>query len=163
MSNIVIYDPNAIVVNRVISYLKSVNTPDYDSVSNKLVNPDLAFVSGIDQKYWKVGSNNVIEMSSDEKILIDNYLKSKSLRQLNYRVSTYDSLQRLTTDTYYDTDNKDGTYSGIAQSTLYMYFEDSVMLLTKTVKTYCYDETEYSSQQYQYFKNDNNIIIEKKV
>lgn len=72
MSNIILYDPEDVVVaNRVTHYLQSVNTPDYDDVIYKLVNPDMSLVSGVSQKYWKVVSEEVVEMSQAEKDAVD--------------------------------------------------------------------------------------------
>lgn len=73
MSNIVIYDPSdQTVANRVTQYFKSVNTPDYDGESNKLVNPDLSGVSGVNRIYWKVSGSDVVEMTAEEKTAIDS-------------------------------------------------------------------------------------------
>lgn len=68
-SDVVIYDPfDVIVSSRVITYLQSVNTPDYEGDAYTLIDPDLSSVSGVDKKYWTVDvSNNVVEMSSAEK------------------------------------------------------------------------------------------------
>ena len=55
MSSIVIFDPNDLLVpGRVTFYDTSLNTPDYDGESNKLVNPHMGPVSGLDQSCWVV-------------------------------------------------------------------------------------------------------------
>ena len=70
MSRIVIYDPtSSIVVNRVINYIRSANTPDYSG--NILVNPDVSLLT-TNYLYWKVNNGLVVEMSVEEKIAIDN-------------------------------------------------------------------------------------------
>lgn len=74
MANIALYNPSAVVVNQVTTYLLSVNTPDYDSEPNKVVNPDLSALTGIPMKWWKVDTGVVVEMSSGEKDTIDNSL-----------------------------------------------------------------------------------------
>jgi hypothetical protein len=72
MSRIVIYSPaGPIVSNRVTAYLLSANTPDFDGEPNKLVNPDLTSVADVLQKYWKVDTGTVVEMTAEEKIAID--------------------------------------------------------------------------------------------
>jgi len=72
MSDIIIYDPDDVVVaNRVTHYLRSVNTPNYDDVVYKLVNQSMIPVSGVPQKYWKVASETVAEMSQEEKDAVD--------------------------------------------------------------------------------------------
>ena len=60
MSNIVIYNPGAVVANQVTSYLTSVNTPDYYSEPNKVINPDLSAVLDQPMKWWKVSGGNVV-------------------------------------------------------------------------------------------------------
>lgn len=69
MSNIALYNPSdTTVANRVTNYLRSVNTPDYTSNPNALINPDLTNVSGVDQKFWKVVSDStVVEMDGTDK------------------------------------------------------------------------------------------------
>jgi len=160
MSNVVIYASE--LPNRVTDYLRSVNTPDYSSNPNALINPDLSSVIGVDQKYWKVVDSDVVEMTADEKTALDNLLKAKTFRQKNYKISSYDTTNSLTKDTWYDTDNGDGTYSGKAEETTYTY-QSGIALLYKIVDTYFYDETVASSIKYEYYINSQNQIIEKKV
>ena len=73
MANIVVYNPSdPDVPNRVTKYHKSANTPDYNGEPNKLVNPDLAGVSGVNQLYWKYdGVSAIVEMSQGEKDTLD--------------------------------------------------------------------------------------------
>ncbi len=72
MAAIAIYSPNDVTVaDRVIKYLPKAHTPDYDSETNKLVNPDLAGVVGVDQRYWKVDTGAIVEMSPAEKSAIN--------------------------------------------------------------------------------------------
>ena len=88
MSDVVIYDPDdPVVANRVTKYLRSVNTPDYSSDPNTLVNPDLSGVSSVAQKYWKESSGAVVEMSAQEKTDIDDYLDSLVIKQFTCRVT----------------------------------------------------------------------------
>ena len=163
MSNVVMYDPNGVVVNRVISYLQSVNTPDYENLPNVLINPDVSSLSSIPKNYWKVDSGNVVEMTTNEKTVLNDFLNAKTIREKKYKISTYDVLQRLTNIVFFDTDNGDGVYSGKAEQTTYTYFEDKVSLLHKKVETFYYDGTVSSTENYDYYKNDNNELIEKKV
>ena len=78
MSNIAVYSPSdPTVANRVLHYFTSVNTPDYDSENNKLVNPDVSGLSGVPYYYWKFdGDDGLEEMSVGEKALIDSILFS---------------------------------------------------------------------------------------
>jgi len=164
MSNIVLFDPEGVVVNRVTSYLQSVNDPDYDSFINKIINPDISRVVTIDCKYWKANNGCIVEMTVNEKSVIDDFLNAKTLRINKYKILKYDSMNRLTKETLYDTDNKDGTYSGKAEDTVYTYSEnDNSVLLYKITTVYYYDGTVAESVKTEYYKNDNNEIIEKKV
>lgn len=72
MASIVVYNPSdPTVADRVTKYHKKAHTPDFDSEPNKLVNPDLASVSGEPLKYWKVSGGEVVAMSGVEKSNID--------------------------------------------------------------------------------------------
>jgi len=66
MSNVVIFETNRDPV-----YLKSVNTPDYAGNLNALINPDLNAVKGVPIKYWKRIDGNIVEMTAQEKSVID--------------------------------------------------------------------------------------------
>lgn len=76
MANIIEYDSaDPVVTNRVIQYLKSKNRTPYET-GDYLINPNLSAVSGVEQKYWKVDTGAVVEMSSGEKDDIDEYLSA---------------------------------------------------------------------------------------
>ena len=80
MSKIVVYDPGAAVVDAVIEYNPSANTPDYDSEPNKLVNPDLSLLEGIvPVLYWKRVGSTVVEMNQTEKETIDPQVPEERL------------------------------------------------------------------------------------
>lgn len=76
MASIVIYDPiDPIVANRVITYLSSVHTPNYDGETNKVVNPDLTALVAVHQRYWKYdGISAIVEMIQAEKDAVDSPL-----------------------------------------------------------------------------------------
>lgn len=80
MSKIVVYDPGAAVVDAVIEYNPSANTPDYNSEPNKLVNPDLSLLEGIvPVLYWKRVGTTVVEMNQTEKETIDPQVAEETL------------------------------------------------------------------------------------
>jgi len=162
MANVILFDPNGVVSNRVLKYLISVNTPDYVDNPNALINPDVSSLT-VDVKYWKVVSANVVEMTQNEKNAIDEFLKAKWNREKKYKVSSYNASNLLITDSYYDTDNGDGTYSGLAEQTVYTYQTSSAVLLYKITTDFFYDGTICSTTKYMYYLNANNQIIEKKV
>lgn len=54
----------------IYEYRISVHTPDYPS-GTWLIDPNLTGVSGVDQKYWKVSGDSVVEMSQGEKDAVD--------------------------------------------------------------------------------------------
>lgn len=158
MSNVALYDPGAVVPNRVLQYLKSVNTPDY--TVNALINPDTSSVSNIPVNYWKVSLGVLTEMTADEKVLIDDYEKARTLREKIFKVSKYTQQSRVEKETWYDTDNGDGTYTGKAEETIYTY--SNSILLYRTTVIYYYDGTVSSTTKHEYYKNAaNNEIIEK--
>lgn len=160
MANIVIYNPNGVVVNMVENYLCSVNTPDYESNPNILINPD---VSGLilNTQYWKVDSTSVIEMDENEKNTVDNFYKAKTIRKKKYKVNTYLTNGQIDKEVWYFTDNGDGTYSNRVEKTNYTY--NGIILLSKTTKVFYRDGKEASSVTIDYFKNSDNEYIEKEV
>jgi len=63
------------VVNKTTAeFRRSVNTPDYDPIE-WIINPDLSSVKSVDKKYWKVKGDTVVEMTKEEKGLVDNQYK----------------------------------------------------------------------------------------
>jgi hypothetical protein len=105
------------------------------------------------------------DLTTEEKTLLDSLvelsrgiLHYKETREKKYKVGHYDA-QKLITDSYYDTDNGNGTYSGLAEKTTYTY--QGAKLLDKTVVTYYYDGTQVSSVKYTYYQNSNGELIEK--
>jgi len=53
-------------------YLISVNTPEYSSDPDCIVNPDVSAVINVPRKYWKRVGHQVQEMSLAEKQAIDD-------------------------------------------------------------------------------------------
>jgi hypothetical protein len=160
MSDVIIYNPDdTIVANRVTNYLQSVNTPDYEDNPHALINPDLSGVSGIDQKYWKVNTDSVIEMTSEEKTALNNFLAAKTIKEKKYQVQTYDSNYQLVTDTWYNTDNGGGSYSVKVEETTYAYSGNNI--ISKIVKIYHFDGTEASSETWQYLTDGTKQIMKK--
>lgn len=66
MANIAIFKPN-----QQPQYLTSVNTPDYSSDPDVIVNPDISAVQNVPLKYWKRVGNQVKEMTLAEKAQVD--------------------------------------------------------------------------------------------
>lgn len=52
-------------------YLQSVNTPDYASDPDALINPDLSAVSGLALKYWKRSGSSILAQSAAEQAATD--------------------------------------------------------------------------------------------
>lgn len=48
-------------------YLQSVNTPDYSSDPDVIVNPDITAVASVPLKFWKRSGNTIIKMTQAEK------------------------------------------------------------------------------------------------
>lgn len=73
MSAIVLYDPvDPLVPNRVTAYYPSAHTPDYDGVTDKLVDPDLSSLVGVPVKFWKRDGGDVVEMTTQEQEDLDS-------------------------------------------------------------------------------------------
>lgn len=60
-------------INNKAEYIISVDSSEYERPDAVvLVNPDISAVSDIPLKYWKQDGNNVIEMTTAEKQVIDD-------------------------------------------------------------------------------------------
>lgn len=57
---------------KALQYIKSVNTQEYLSRTDCVINPNLSSLSSVPLKYWKHSSGLIIEMTSQEKIDFDN-------------------------------------------------------------------------------------------
>lgn len=62
MASVAIFKPG-----QTPQYLQSVNTPDYSSDPDVIVNPDIATVANVPIKFWKRSGNLVVEMTQAEK------------------------------------------------------------------------------------------------
>ena len=79
MSIIVTYDStDPLLANRVKDFNSSANVPDYDGVTEKLIDPDLSslWIYGtgftVPLQYWKYdGVSAIVEMSQAEKDIVD--------------------------------------------------------------------------------------------
>lgn len=70
MANVVIFDEGA-TPERVLQYLRSVNTPEYSGRSDAVINPDLTAVSGLEVRYWKHVAGSIVPMTAQEQSDID--------------------------------------------------------------------------------------------
>ncbi len=84
MANILIYDR---VTGKPVQYLTSVNTPDYSSRSDVLVNPVIP--AGVLHKYLKVVGGSVFEMTVEEKAAVD---AAEAQIALNARIAQINNL-----------------------------------------------------------------------
>lgn len=70
MAAILIFDPNSTpVANRIVRFLPSANTPDYDGRPDVLVNPTIP--QGLDLNLAKVDSGQVVALTVDDLAAIE--------------------------------------------------------------------------------------------
>lgn len=103
-----------------------------------------------------------ISLDSESFNKISNGL-SKPIREKIYRINVYNDYNNLESETWYDTTDIDGSYSGISLQTLYSYkysLLGKADLLSKTENTYYYDGSIASSFIHEYYR-DNDKIVEK--
>jgi hypothetical protein len=159
MADIIIFDSNDLIVpNRVLQYLKSVNTPDYSG--DILINPNINNVKDISINYWKVVNLVVEEMTTEEKNTVDNFLKADQTPFKNYLIKQYNSSKILISETWYEKDNGDGTYSVKAEEKLYIY--SNRILESYTLNIYSYNGNIINTEKWDYY-NDINRNIEKRI
>ena len=68
MSNVLIYDKTT---GNALQYLICVNTPDYKTRDDAIINPDLSAVKNVPVEYLKVQAGAVAEMTATEKAAVD--------------------------------------------------------------------------------------------
>lgn len=149
------------VLNRTtLQYLKSVNTPDYDP-ADWIINPDLSAVNGVPKKYWKISGNSVLEMTPQEKSDKDQELANTPTNiPQTKNIKTIETSKGLKSkETWYATDNGDGTYTGIAEEIIYNY--SGKKLISIETKTYDTNGFEITPSKVSYFFNNNNLIVQK--
>jgi hypothetical protein len=75
MSVAVVFD---IATDRVVSYIPAVNTPDYNTRSDVIINPNLSLLLDIiATKYWKHVTGAIVEMTAGEKATVDSELATE--------------------------------------------------------------------------------------
>lgn len=67
-------------INDQIEVLKSANTPDYEGQPDTLINPDIEHMQGVPLKYWKLENDQVLEMTQNEKQVIDEKENDKKVQ-----------------------------------------------------------------------------------
>lgn len=154
MASIIFYNPEDLIVpNKVIEYMKSVNTPDYIGLPNIIINPDLSNVQYVSMKYWKVSEEQVVEMDVSEKDAINEAVEAKTIKEKKYQVLEYDSSKRLIKEQWFYIDNGNGTYSKKVQEVSYVY--NNSILLSKIEVTYYYDGTVAEEKIWDFYEGSN--------
>jgi len=168
VSRVVLYTPGfearfTGIQNRVYQYFPRAHTPDYLGVTGDLgvtgaiINPIIPGATGVDSKYWKidpVGETGILEMTSEEKTTCFN---ATTAGVGNNLVKSY-SDNTLMTETWYNKDNGDETYSGKVSETVYNYSKNKI--INRIEKKFLLDGAEIRSQQYDYFENTKGDKIE---
>ena len=76
----------------------------------------------------------------------------------NYKVVEYNNGYK-SKEIWYQTDNGDGTYSGKAKEIEYTWNEN--VLLFYLEKIYCTNDVLYTESKFEYYTNDDNIILKE--
>jgi hypothetical protein len=140
------------VLNRTTKqYLISVSTPDYPDV-DWIINPDLSSVVGIAEKYWKISGDSVLEMTSEEKAIVDAAEAGATpATGENYLTAEYNSKNQLLKETWYRDKTELGTYTVKVKEVAYTYEENAI---TQTVTRYfSLGETTYSTETISFYKD----------
>ena len=91
-SNVLIYDE---ATGELKSYLRSVNTPDFSSRSDCLINPDVSIYKTVDRKYLRVQKGIIVEIPQAEQDAIDSteaqaVIDARNASVENLEISVYD-------------------------------------------------------------------------
>ena len=74
---------------KIVDYLLSVSTPDYDQDPENLINPDISAVVEVPMKYWQLENGTVREMTPEEKQATDIAQRNEVLINIRNNVSNY--------------------------------------------------------------------------
>lgn len=96
MANIAIIDRSKIPI-RVIQYIESVNTPDFDKRDDVIVQPDISLLKDVPIIYWKVQNGSILEMSQSEKESVD--LEIKTIAYEGQKAAARESISGLSPET----------------------------------------------------------------
>ena len=140
------------VLNRTTKqYLISVSTPDYPDV-DWIINPDLSSVEGIAQKYWKISGDSVLEMTSEEKVVVDTAEANITpATGENYLTAEYNFKNQILKETWYRDKTALGTYTVKVKEIAYTYEGN---FITQTVISYfTLGGTNYSTETISYYED----------
>lgn len=140
-------------------YLQSVNTPDYPQ-SEWIRNPDLSLVKNVPKKYWKMEENNIVEMTQEEKNLVDQSLLSETVGEKNFLVTEYDKRKRLISEVWYNEIHEDN-FIGKVEDTVYTW--DKKKLVKKTITKYYLSGDPIGPPEEWEFYSTNNKQIHKRL
>ena len=87
MANIIIFD---VPTGAVKEYKRSVNTPDYSSRPDVLVNPDVSLLDSVSRKYIKVSGGVLVEMTTLEKTAVDDAIAQAIVDAENAKQLAFD-------------------------------------------------------------------------
>lgn len=71
MADILRYDPDSTPPGKVIAYLSSQDTSQYEGLPNILINPEVTLLFEVPVRYWLVEGGVVREMTAQEKADVD--------------------------------------------------------------------------------------------
>jgi hypothetical protein len=139
-------------------FLGSVHTPDYPT-GTWIVNPDLSSVSGVPIKYWKITGDAVSEMNQTEKDAVDATLANQVIGDKNFKVEEFTGSKKVK-ETWYSTDNEDGTYSDCVEETTYTH--QGNLLISETLQPKWPDGSNRgSAETWNYYRTDGSTIKKK--
>jgi hypothetical protein len=117
-----------------------------------IINPDLSSVVGIAEKYWKISGDSVLEMTSEEKAIVDAAEAGATpATGENYLTAEYNSKNQLLKETWYRDKTELGTYTVKVKEVAYTYEGNAI---TQTVTRYfSLGETTYSTETISFYKD----------
>ena len=121
-------------------YRTSVNTPDY-SVVDWIINPDVSDLTGVPCRYWKIVGDLVLEMTPEEKAVVDAVIPPAQPASLEVLYAE-NLLESGTTSTSYQ-DKVELEFALIAAKTcmIFWFCEIKPTLYSRGVKVQiCVDE-----------------------
>ena len=102
------------------------------------------------------------ELSDEEEVILNDLISAHSLTtsgEENFFVQVNNSRGNVVSETWYNTDNGDGTYSGKVREIVYTYSSNGKNLQGRTEKEFWLDGTEKTSKAFEYYTSGSNKIV----
>lgn len=130
--------------------------------NDPLIATELSYMNHIEPDNLEIFFDG--SLTSEEKTQLDTIVSGHIISTTgnkNYLVKDFLQNGRISLETWYDTDNGDGTYSGKIEETIYTYIGNK--LTEYVIKIFLLNGVLLSEQKYEYYSQGTSKVIIKKI